>query len=141
MEMALKQARCALQKNEVPVGCVFVRNEEIVTESHNLTNENHDPLAHAELIAIRTVDCSNCDVFITCEPCIMCYGLLKRLKCKVYFGCFNTTFGCTIVEESDNIYVPNDECIDLLQKFYKIENPNAPIEKRKIKNGKKNFSS
>ncbi|KRH92826.1 Cytosine deaminase FCY1 [Pseudoloma neurophilia] len=133
MERALVQARKALIEKEVPVGCVFLRNEQIIAETHNLTNQELDPLAHAELVAIRKTDCSNCTVFLTCEPCIMCQGLLDRLNCKVYFGCYNTTFGANLLKENKNIFRANQECVDLLRKFYKNENENAPIEKRKIK--------
>lgn len=136
MERALVQARKGLNLKEVPVGCVVVRNDQIIAESHNLTNQNSDPIAHAEILCVKSTDCSNCAVFLTCEPCIMCFGVLNRLGCKIYFGCYNSTFGCSILRETKNIFVPNQECIDILRKFYKMENENAPIEKRKLKNGK-----
>lgn len=130
---AIEQAKLALDKKEVPVGCVFVRDGKIISSSHNLTNYLNDPLAHAEIVSIRQVDCSNCDVYLTCEPCIMCYGVLRRLSCRIFFGCFNSVFGCSLLESTSNIYVANQECIDLLRRFYKMENLKAPIEKRKIK--------
>lgn len=134
LKEAIVEAKKALVANEVPVGCVFVRNNRIIGRSHNLTNKLNDPLAHAELVIIRSVNCFNCDVFITCEPCVMCFGILKRLKCKIYFGCFNPIFGCSLVETNDNIFLENQECSDILKQFYKNENHNAPIEKRKKKN-------
>lgn len=137
MNRAIAQAKKGLFENEVPVGAIFVRNGQIIAEAHNLTNQDQDPLAHAELVAIRQADCSNCTVFLTCEPCIMCQNILERLKCKVYFGCLNQTFGANILRKNGNIHIPNGDCIRLLQTFYKNENKNAPIEKRKIKNGKR----
>lgn len=141
MQKALVQARKALSEEEVPVGCVFVKNNEIIAEGHNLTNQTKDPLAHAELVCIRKFQSSTqellySNVYLTCEPCIMCYGILKRLKCKIFFACFNPTFGCSIIHETKNDYYHNQEAIDLLKQFYKMENMNAPLEKRKIKNKK-----
>lgn len=136
MSRAIAQAKKGLAENEVPVGAVFIREGQIIAETHNLTNQDHDPLAHAELVAIRQFDCSNCTVFLTCEPCIMCHGILVRLNCKVYFGCLNPTFGANIIRNTKNVHIPNEECIKLLQMFYKNENKNAPIEKRKIKTKK-----
>ncbi|ELQ75371.1 Cytosine deaminase FCY1 [Trachipleistophora hominis] len=133
MKEAINEAKKALIVDEVPVGCVFVRNGNIISKSHNLTNKLNDPLAHAEIVGIRSACCKNCDVYLTCEPCVMCFGVLKRLNCTIYFGCFNPIFGCSLVETSDNVFLDNQECVDLLKLFYKNENSNAPIEKRKIK--------
>lgn len=133
MSEAISEAKKALLVDEVPVGCIFIKDNKIVSRSHNLTNKLNDPLAHAEIVGIRSADCTNCDVYLTCEPCLMCFGVLKRLNCKIYFGCFNPTFGCSLVETNDNIFLDNKECVDLLRQFYKNENYNAPIEKRKTK--------
>lgn len=136
MNMAVKEAKKALVDNEVPVGCVFVRNDTIVCKSHNLTNKLRDPLAHAEIVGIRATDCRDCYVFITCEPCVMCYGILVRLNCRVYFGCYNPIFGCSLLLTNNNVCFNSQICIDLLKKFYSQENHNSPIEKRKIKQPK-----
>ncbi|ADM12327.1 deoxycytidylate deaminase [Encephalitozoon intestinalis ATCC 50506] len=137
MDMALDQAEKAFDQLEVPVGCVVVRDGIVVSKSHNMTNANKSPLDHAEVISIRSTDCSNSTFYVTCEPCIMCMGILGRLKgVRVYYGCKNEIFGsetiCGVGIEST--YLPDDRCFKILQKFYSRENAFAPDEKRKLKN-------
>ncbi|CAD27169.1 BELONGS TO THE CYTIDINE AND DEOXYCYTIDYLATE DEAMINASE FAMILY [Encephalitozoon cuniculi GB-M1] len=137
MEMAVKEAMRAFDALEVPVGCVVVRNGIVVSKSHNMTNANKSPLDHAEVISIRDADCSNSTFYVTCEPCIMCMGILGRLKgVEVYYGCRNEVFGsetvCGIGIKST--YLPDSRCFEILQRFYTRENVFAPDERRKLKN-------
>jgi tRNA-specific adenosine deaminase 2 len=115
MHEALKMGRCALEKGEIPVGCVIVehQNEQsvIIAAGSNQTNESRNGTRHAEIIAIESLFAegntalsttmkspkgilSNCDLYVTCEPCIMCAAALSKLGIrKVYFGCHNERFG------------------------------------------------
>ena len=81
MEMALDEARAAGDAGEVPVGCVIVRDGEVVARAGNRTLADRDPTAHAELVAIRAAAASlgserlnGCDLYVTLEPCAMCAG-------------------------------------------------------------------
>ena len=89
MKKALQEANYAFFKDEVPVGCVIVHNNEIISRSPNMVELLNDSTAHAELIAITSaqnnLNCKNlenCTLYTTLEPCMMCYGVFicQRLK-------------------------------------------------------------
>jgi tRNA(adenine34) deaminase len=95
MNLALKQAQIALNKNEVPIGAVIVdKSGSIISKAHNLRETLQTPLGHAEVVAIhrasqklnswRLLDCT---LYVTLEPCFMCAGLLVQSRIKrVVFG-------------------------------------------------------
>jgi tRNA(adenine34) deaminase len=94
MHRALDLARLAATLDEVPVGAVVVKNGKIVGEGHNQSITNDDPTAHAEIVAMRNAcvalgnyRLTDCDLYVTVEPCTMCVGAMvhARIKC-VYFG-------------------------------------------------------
>jgi len=113
MEEAYKMAEEAFHANEVPVGCVFVRDGKIIAGARNRTNELRNATRHAELEAIDyilstpsltpdRVDVltpaqhvlSNTVLYVTVEPCIMCASALRQMGIKeVFFGCTNERFG------------------------------------------------
>lgn len=154
----------ALLKNEVPVGCILVWKEMILASGRNEVNETKNASRHAEIVAIDKVleYCekkskdqkevfSECTLYVTVEPCIMCAASLRTVGVgKVVYGCSNDRFGgCGSVLNihTDNLpkLGPKFECVDgvmaeraveLLKKFYKGENSNAPESKRKIKDNK-----
>ena len=83
MKMALKEAAEALEKDEVPVGCIMVSNNRVIARSHNLTETLNDVTAHAEMQAITSAAnflggkyLQNCTLYVTLEPCVMCAGAL-----------------------------------------------------------------
>jgi tRNA(adenine34) deaminase len=93
MREALKEARRAADKGEVPVGAVIVRDGKVVGRGHNLRERLGDPTAHAELLAIREAAIaaggwrlSGCTLYVTMEPCPMCAGAMiqARLQRLVY---------------------------------------------------------
>ena len=94
MQEALKQARLALEKDEVPVGAVITFQNKIIARAHNQVETLKDPTAHAEMIAITqaTSQLSNkwlneCDLYVTLEPCSMCAGALVLARIKnIFFG-------------------------------------------------------
>ena len=94
MQMALEQARAAAARGEVPVGCVIVRQGEVVARAGNRTLSDKDPTAHAELIAIRTAAAAlgserltDCDLYVTLEPCAMCATAMSFARIRrLYFG-------------------------------------------------------
>lgn len=84
MKLALQEAVAALEKDEVPVGCIIVSNNRVIARSHNLTETLNDVTAHAEMQAITSaagylggkylIDCA---LYVTLEPCVMCCGALN----------------------------------------------------------------
>lgn len=83
MKLALQEAHEALEKDEVPIGCVVVFNDRIISRSHNLTETLNDVTAHAEMQAITSSAnflggkyLINATMYITMEPCVMCAGAL-----------------------------------------------------------------
>ena len=94
MDQALEQARAAAAEGEVPIGCVVVRDGEVIARGHNRMITDHDPTAHAELVALRAAAASlgterltGCDVYVTLEPCTMCAGALSFARIRrLYYG-------------------------------------------------------
>jgi tRNA(adenine34) deaminase len=94
MEMALAEARAAQDAGEVPVGCVIVREGQVIARAANRTILDRDPTAHAELLAIRQAAAAigserlnDCDLYVTLEPCAMCAAAasLARIR-RLYYG-------------------------------------------------------
>lgn len=84
MKMALQEAESALEKDEVPIGCVVVSNNRIIARAHNLTETLNDVTAHAEMQVITSAAnflggkyLINCTLYVTMEPCVMCSGALS----------------------------------------------------------------
>lgn len=90
---AIKEAQKAASIDEVPVGCVIVKDGKIISRAHNLREKNQDPTSHAEVLAIRKASkklhswrLDGLEIYVTIEPCSMCAGtiLQARLKRVVY---------------------------------------------------------
>lgn len=94
MEQALDLAGAAAADGEVPVGCVVVRDGEVIAGAANRTLIDRDPTAHAEMLAIReaaralgTERLLDCDVYVTLEPCAMCAGAISFARIRrLYYG-------------------------------------------------------
>src|SRR5579872_3466190 len=94
MDAALAEARAAQAAGEVPIGCVVVRDGEIIASAGNRTIRDHDPTAHAELLAIRAAAralgnerLDACDLYVTLEPCAMCAGAVSFARIRrIYYG-------------------------------------------------------
>ena len=93
MKKAFQEAKYAFFKNEVPVGCVIVNNNDVISRSSNMVELLNDSTAHAELIAITSAQNSlnsknldNCILYTTLEPCLMCYGAIywSKINTVVY---------------------------------------------------------
>lgn len=94
MKKALLEAFKALKKDEVPIGCVIVKDGAVIARAHNLRETKKEATAHAEILAIEKAckklgdwRLDGCELYVTLEPCIMCAGAIlnARIK-KVYFG-------------------------------------------------------
>ncbi len=145
MKAALKEAKKAYDKLEVPVGAVIVKDRKIIARAHNLKETKNDTTKHAEILAIQKASKKlnswrliDCEMYVTLEPCSMCAGALinSRIK-KVYIGAsdqktgavgsvFNLledyTFNHKVEYEKG---VMQEECENILKEFFK--------ELRKIK--------
>ena len=94
MQIAMDEARAAGARGEVPVGCVIVRGDAIIARAGNRTLADKDPTAHAELLAIRAAAgalgserLSDCDLYVTLEPCAMCAAAMSFARIRrLYFG-------------------------------------------------------
>jgi tRNA(adenine34) deaminase len=94
MDLALKAAETAGKSGEVPIGCVIVRDGEVVATAANRTLTDRDPTAHAEILALREAAARlgserlvDCDLYVTLEPCTMCAGAISFARIRrLYFG-------------------------------------------------------
>ncbi len=101
MYAALQEAEKALMEDEVPVGAVVVHENKIIGRGYNQVERLKDPTAHAEMIAITAAAnhlenwrLSDCDIYVTLEPCIMCTGALLTSRIKnIFFSAFDPKFG------------------------------------------------
>ena len=101
MDLALKAADAAGKSGEVPIGCVIVRDGEVIAAAANRTMGDRDPTAHAELLAIREVTAklgserlTDCDLYVTLEPCTMCAGAISLARIRrLYYGAADSKGG------------------------------------------------
>ena len=93
MEVALDEASAALEHDDVPIGCVVARGDEVIARTHNARERDQDPTAHAEVLALREAAAAigswrldDCTVYVSLEPCVMCAGaiVLARAERLVY---------------------------------------------------------
>ena len=101
MKEAIKEAREAYDKLEIPVGAIIVKDGKIIARAHNVKEAKRDTTKHAEIIAIQkaskklnTWRLIDCEMYVTLEPCSMCAGALiqSRMK-KVYIGAMDKKTG------------------------------------------------
>ena len=102
MKAAIREAKKAYALEEVPIGCVIVREEKIIARGYNRRNTDKNTLAHAELSAIKKASkkcgdwrLEDCTMYVTLEPCQMCAGAIvqSRMK-KVVIAAMNPKAGC-----------------------------------------------
>ena len=95
MREALKQAKRAYEKGEIPVGAVIVKDNKIIARAYNEKGKKKDTTRHAEIIAIQKASkklnawrLSGCEMYVTLEPCSMCAGALiqARIKETIYWN-------------------------------------------------------
>lgn len=140
MALALEQARRALSRGEVPVGCVVVdgASGEVMARAANRMRELGDPTAHAEMLALRAAGrkagaprLEACDLYVTLEPCPMCAAAISLARIRrLYYGAFDPKMGGVdhgprIFESSSchhrpEVYGGMEEkaCGDLLRAFF-----------------------
>ncbi|CAM9892277.1 unnamed protein product [Bubo scandiacus] len=149
MDQALEVAKEALEKGEVPVGCLLVYGGEVIGRGSNEVNEMKDATRHAEMVAIDQVldwcKQHNRDytevfahsvLYVTVEPCIMCAAAVRLMSC-----------GSVLSISSDDMVDTGEpfecvsgyrakEAVEMLKAFYRQENPNAPKSKVRKKDNR-----
>lgn len=101
MNLAFKEAKKAFKKNEIPVGCIIIKNNKIISRAYNKKEKNNKTIDHAEIIAITKANkkiknwrLDNCIMYVTMEPCMMCCGAIEQSRIKeVIYGCKNDKYG------------------------------------------------
>lgn len=140
MRAALAQAEDAAATGEVPVGCVIVRAGTIVARARNRTLADHDPTAHAEMLAIRAAAVAlgserlvDCDLYVTLEPCTMCAAAISLARIRrLYYGAADRKggavehgvrfFAAATCHHRPEVYggIAEAEAGELLKAFFKI---------------------
>lgn len=138
MKEAIKEAYKALEKDEVPVGAVIVKDGHIIARAHNLRESLKSSLAHAEVLAIGEASrylgdwrLNGCELYVTLEPCVMCAGAIIQSRIsKLFIGTFDPKLGAcgsaaniinhphlsSFVEVN---WTYDTECSEILSNFFK----------------------
>ena len=153
MQQALLLAKEAAAAGEVPVGCVIVRDGQIVGRGRNRREEKQSTLSHAEIEAILEANqtlnswrLDDCTLYVTLEPCPMCAGAIVQARIpKIYIGSMNPKAGCAgsvlnLLEEKGfnhqvemEIGLLGEECSLMLKEFFKELREKRKAEKEKQK--------
>ena len=134
MQIAIKEAKKAAKRGDVPVGAVIVYKNKIIAKAHNKNQLRRNSLKHAELLVInkackklKTWHLDECTIYVTLEPCMMCTGAIieSRIK-KIYYATKSDKYGSLnkITEKNKTKMQINEgickkESIDILKKFFK----------------------
>lgn len=139
MKAAIREAKKAYALEEVPIGCVIVREEKIIARGYNRRNTDKNTLAHAELSAIKKASkkcgdwrLEDCTMYVTLEPCQMCAGAIvqSRMK-KVVIAAMNPKAGCAgsvlnllqMAEFNHQVEIQRgvleEECSAMLSEFFR----------------------
>ncbi len=139
MQKALEEAKKAYNEGEVPIGCVIVKDDEIIGKGYNRRAKFNCTTAHAEMIAIKNA-CENlldwrledCTIYTTVEPCVMCSGAIIQARAKrLVYGTANEKFGAagsiTNLFEIDGFNhkvevtkgIMQEECSFIMKHFFK----------------------
>jgi tRNA(adenine34) deaminase len=138
MQIALEEARAARERGEIPVGCVIVRDTDVIARAGNRTIGDRDPTAHAELVAIRAAAAilgnerlADCDLYVTLEPCAMCAAAISFARIRrLYFGASDPKggavehgvrfFAASTCHHRPEVYgnISESDCAALLKDFF-----------------------
>ena len=139
MKEALKEAEIAAIEDEVPIGCVIVKNNEIIARAHNMRDKTNNPIGHAEILAIQKASAVlndwqlvGCTLYVTIEPCIMCAGAIIQSRIeKVVYGAPDCKGGAlsssiNVLEAKDINHHPEivkgvleEECSSIIKRYFK----------------------
>lgn len=126
-------------RGEVPIGAVIVKDGQVIAEAHNSPRTDHDPTAHAEILAIRRAAqalgderLSGCELWVTLEPCAMCAGAIAHARIqRLYYAASDpkggaVEHGARVFEQEQCLHRPEvysgigeAEAADILREFFK----------------------
>ena len=136
MKIAIKEANKSLKHNDVPVGCVIVKNNKILSKSYNKREKSNKITKHAEIIAIekaskklKTWHLDDCILYTTLEPCLMCVSVILQSRIKKVIYALNNEKNTFNIEQLKNIDEDakkivfekgnySEESLEMLQKFF-----------------------
>ena len=131
MKKAISQAELAFAADEVPIGAIVVANNQIIGKGFNQVETLNDPTSHAEMLAITAASSfldskylNECTIYLTVEPCLMCYGAIKNARIKhIVLGCLEPKHGFTnfVTKASSlelNSGVLEEESVQLMKTFF-----------------------
>lgn len=150
MKEALKQAKKAQEKDEVPIGAVIVKDGKIIARGYNLRETKQQVTKHAEIVAIEkacrklgTWRLEDCDLYVTLEPCVMCTGAIINARIrKVVYGAKEKRWLAMrqLIENTDPLLLNHHiemvdgiyetECREIIQSYFK----NKRKEKKEYEN-------
>jgi tRNA(adenine34) deaminase len=139
MPRALAAARAAAEAGEVPIGAVVVKDGAVIAEAHNSPRTDHDPTAHAEILAIRRAAqvlgderLTGCELWVTLEPCAMCAGAIAHARiARLYYAASDpkggaVEHGARVFDQPQCLHRPEvysgigeDEAATLLKAFFR----------------------
>lgn len=139
MRRALALARMGGDAGEVPIGAVIVKDGVVIAEAHNSPRTDHDPTAHAEIMAIRAAAralgderLTDCELWVTLEPCAMCAGAIAHARiARLYYAASDpkggaVEHGARVFEQEQCLHRPEVYCgigegeaAELLRAFFK----------------------
>jgi len=146
MQEAYKLAIKSYDCDEVPIGCVIIKDDKIIGRGHNEVEKLTDSTAHAEMIAITSASnhsndwrLTNSSIYVTKEPCIMCYGAILNSRIEnLYYGAEDSKLGfrVNLVNlDALNIHLKNiqsgvlaERCKSILKDFFKNKRKNNKIK-------------
>jgi tRNA(adenine34) deaminase len=151
MKEALKEAKKAYEKDEVPIGAVIVKDNKIISRVHNLRETKRQACAHAEILAIEKAckklgawRLEGCDLYVTLEPCAMCAGAIINSRIKnLYIGAMDEKGGAVgskfnllkDIKLNHKVAVTSgilkDECSNILKEFFKKLRKGEKFDKSK----------
>lgn len=131
MSLAFMEAKKAYELDEVPIGCVIVKNNKIITKSYNQKTLKNIATYHAEVLAINqackklsTWYLDECTLYTTVEPCLMCTGAIIQSRIsRVVYGTNNESFGYLSKLKDNKILIKGNvlenECSSIMSDFFK----------------------
>lgn len=139
MALALAQARKGAAEGEVPIGAVIVKDGVVIAQAHNSPRTDHDPTAHAEILAIRRAAAAlgderltDCELWVTLEPCAMCAGAIAHARiARLYYAASDpkggaVEHGARVFDQPQCLHRPEvysgmgeDEAATLLRTFFR----------------------
>lgn len=153
MSQALAEAEKSLDKEEIPIGCVIVKDGQIIGRGHNAREELNQAIMHAEVMAIQEANrvegnwrLLDTTLFVTIEPCVMCSGAIGLARIpQVVYGATNQKFGAAgslydiLTDQRLNHRVEvetgilEEDCAQIMQDFFRQRREKQKAEKETLK--------